>query len=95
MGMDVWKVTMEHICTARQPVRGFLRHLSLYVDYEDGWGGSFESNAFFEAFEEDLEEKAKEYASDKGLSKDDAERVVAWVRNLPWEDGAISLNVNW
>ena len=54
-----------------------------------------ESNAFFEALEDDLERKAKAYAFNEKLSRDDAEKVVLWVRNLPWEDGALSLNVNW
>ena len=94
MSMYVWRVKTEYIDAPKEPVRDFLDAL-IMEGFHDTWGGVVESNAFFEAFEEDLEEKAREYTSEKRLSKDDAEKVVSWVRNLPWEDGAISLNVNW
>ena len=94
MGLDVWLVKMEHLDSPKEPVRGFVNALIL-EGFDDTWGGVVESNAFFEAFEEDLGKKAQEYASEKHLSRDDAEKVVSWVRNLPWEDGAVSLNVNW
>ena len=94
MSMYVWRVKTEYINAPKEPVRGFLDAL-IMEGFHDTWGGVVESNAFFEAFEEDLEEKAREYASEKRLSKDAAEKVVSWVKNLPWEDGAISLNVNW
>ena len=94
MGMDVCAVKTEHIDSPKEPVRGFVN--SLILDgFDDTWGGVVESNAFFEAFEDDLERKAKAYAFDEKLPRDDAEKVVLWVRNLPWKDGAISLNVNW
>ena len=94
MSMYVWRVKTEYIDAPKEPVRDFLDAL-IMEGFHDTWGGVVESNAFFEAFEEDLEEKAREYTSEKRLSKDDAEKVVSWVKNLPWEDGAISLNVNW
>ena len=94
MSMYVWRVKTEYIDAPKEPVQDFLDAL-IMEGFHDTWGGVVESNAFFEAFEEDLEEKAREYASERRLSKDDAEKVVSWVRNLPWEDGALSLNVNW
>lgn len=94
MGLDVWVVKMEHVDSPKEPVRGFLDDL-IREGFDDTWGGVVESNAYFEADEEDLERKAKAYAFDEKLSREDAEKVVSWVRNLPWEDGALSLNVNW
>ena len=94
MSMYVWRVKTEYIDAPKEPVRDFLDAL-IMEGFHDTWGGVVESNAFFEAFEGDLEEKAREYASEKHLSKGDEEKVVSWVKNLPWEDGAISLNVNW
>ena len=94
MGMDVWVVKMEHVDAPKGLVRDFLDAL-IMEGFDDTWGGVVESNAFFEAFQEDLEEKATEYAARNGLSKENAEKVVSWVRKLPWEDGAVSLNVNW
>ena len=94
MGMDVWVVKMERVDSPKGPVRDFLDAL-IMEGFDDTWGGMVESNAFFEAFQDDLEDKARKFASDRMLSKYDTLKVVAWVMSLPWEDGAISLNVNW
>ena len=94
MGMDVWVVKMERVDSPKEPVQGFVNALIL-EGFDDTWGGVVESNAFFEAFEDDLEKKAKAYAWEQGLSREDGDKIVSWVKNLPWEDGAISLNVNW
>ena len=94
MGMDVWMVETKHIDSPKEPVRGFVNSLIL-EGFHDTWGGVVESNAFFEVFEDDLERKAKAYAWEQRLSREDGDKVVGWVRNLPWKDGAISLNVNW
>ena len=94
MGLDVWVVKMEHVDSPKEPVRGFVNALIL-EGFDDTWGGVVESNAFFEAFEDDLEKKVKAYAWEQGLSREDGDKVVSWVKNLPWEDGAVSLNVNW
>ena len=55
MSMYVWQVKTEFIDAPKEPVRDFLDALIL-DGFDDTWGGVVESNAFFEAFEDDLEQ---------------------------------------
>ena len=59
------------------------------------WGGGWNGNVFFEAVKDNFEHKAREYASEKGLSQEDTATLVSWVRNLPWEQDDITLTLNW
>ena len=96
MGMDVWVVKMEHIDSPKGLVKDFLFQLAINVDWDDDvWGGGWNGNVLFEAFRDDLERKAREYASEKSLSQEDMAILVSWVRNLPWERDDITLTLNW
>lgn len=94
MSMYVWRVKTEYIDAPKEAVRDFLDAL-IMEGFDDTWGGVVESNAFFEAEQDDLLRKAKAYAWERGLPREEGDKVVEWVRKLPWEDGALSLNVNW
>ena len=94
MGMDVGVVDIEYLETPRRPVSGFLSELA-GEDLDEGWIGGWDGNVFLQIFQEDLERRAREYASEQGLSQDDVDKLLSWVGGLPWKDGAISLNVNW
>ena len=83
MGLDVGIVSIEYMNTPRQPVSGFLSELA-EEDLHEGWSGSWEGNAFLQIFQEDLERRAREHASERVLSQDDAEKLSAWVKGLPW-----------
>ena len=95
MGMEVWVVKMHHVDSPKGIVKDFLFQLAVDIDFYDGWGGGWLGNAFLEAVKDDLERKAKEYASEKGLSQEDTATLVSWVRNLPWERDDITLTLNW
>ena len=96
MGMDVWVVKMEHVDSPKGPVKDFLFQLAINVDWDDDvWGGGWNGNVFFEAVRDDFERKAREYASEKGLSQKDTAALVSWVEALPWERDDITLTLNW
>lgn len=94
MGLDVGVVKIERMDTPRQPVSGFLSELA-GEDLPEGWSGGWEGNAFLQIYQEDLERRAKEYASVQVLSQDDTEKLTEWVRGLPWEKHVIMLYLNW
>ena len=96
MGLDVWVVKMEHVDSPTGLLKDFLFDVAESLDWDyDGWGGGWEGNAFIEVFKEDLGGRAWDYAWERGLPREEGDKVVEWVRKLPWEDGALSLNVNW
>ena len=94
MGLDVGIVNIEYMNTPKEPVSGFLADLAV-EDLSEGWSGGWEGNAFLQIFKEDLERKAGDYASEQGLSQDDAEKLTAWVRSIPWKRHDIMLYLNW
>ena len=95
MAMDVWKVTMEHVDSPKGIIRDFLFHLAVDIEAHDGWGGGWLGNVFFETYRDDLDRRALDYASEKGLSQEDTAALVSWIRNLPWERDDITLTLNW
>ena len=94
MGLDVGIVNIKYLDAPIQPVSGFLSELA-GEDLYDGWGGGWDGNAFLEIYQEDLERRAREYALGQGLSHDDKDKLMAWVRALPWERDDIMLHLNW
>lgn len=94
MGLDVGVVKIESMDTPRQPVSGFLSELA-GEDLPEGWSGGWEGNAFLQIYQEDLERRARNYASERGLSQDDSEKLGAWVKGLSWEGHVIMLYLNW
>ena len=96
MGMDVWVVKMEHVDSPKGLVKDFLFQLAINVDWDDDvWGGGWNGNVFVEAVKDNFEHKAREYASEKGLSQADTATLVSWVEALPWERDDITLTLNW
>ena len=94
MGLDVGIVDIEYMDRPKEPALGFLAELA-GEDLPEGWSGGWEGNAFLQIYQEDLERRAKEYASAKGLSQDAADSLLSWVRGLPWEKHVIMLYLNW
>ena len=62
MGLDVRVVKVKYTETPKEPVRSFLFELAA-GDFEVGWGGGWDGNVFLEMYREDLERRAREYAS--------------------------------
>ena len=97
MGMDVWKVTMERVDSPKGIIRDFLFHLAVDIEAHDGWGGGWLGNVFIEVFKDDFESTAFDYAAEKGLSHEDMQTLVSWVKALPWneEEDDLTLTINW
>ena len=96
MGLDVWVVKMEHVDSPTGLLKEFLFDLTENLDWGyDGWGGGWEGNAFIEVFKEDLGGRAWDYASKQSLSQTDVNRLLFWVKDLPWERDDIMLHLGW
>ncbi len=94
MALDIGVVTIRYLERPVGPVREFLFELA-GGDLDEGWSGGWDGNVFLEMIREDLERKARDYASGQGLSQDDAKELLGWVRGLPWERDDIMLHLNW
>ena len=94
MGLDVGVVDIEYLETPRRPISGFLSELA-GEDLDEGWIGGWDGNVFLQILQEDLERRAREYASEQGLSQDDVHKLLSWVGGLPWEGHDIMLYLGW
>ena len=94
MGMAIWAVQTEHIDSPKGPVRDFLFELA-GEDLPEGWIGGWDGNMFLQMIREDLERRARDYASEQRLSQDDAKELLGWVRDLPWERDDIMMHLGW
>lgn len=94
MGLDVGVVKIKYTEAPKEPARSFLIELAA-GDFGVGWGGGWDGNVFLEMYKEDLEGRAREYASQYNLSHCDAAKVLSWIRGLPWEGDDIMLHLNW
>ena len=94
MGLDVWAVETKHIDSPKGSVREFLFDLA-GEDLPEGWIGGWDGNVFLQILREDLERRARDYASERLLSQADVDRLLSWVKALPWEREDITLHLGW
>jgi len=94
MGIDVGVVRISYLQRPAEPTYSFLGWLATHAGY-DGWGGGWDENAFLEIDRRRLRARARAYAQQQGMSPDDLEQLLSWVRELPWDGGTIMLHFNW
>ena len=94
MGLDVGVVNIKYIVAPTEPARGFLFDLA-GGELNEGWIGGWDGNVFLQILREDLERRAREYASGQSLSRDDSGKLISWIEDLPWEQDDITLHLNW
>jgi hypothetical protein len=85
MGLDVGKVTIEHLPRPAGLANDFAWHLAEKASC------SGEGNAFGFYRRSELEEQAKTFASELGLDE-----IKEWIGSLPWgKSGYLILTFNW
>ena len=94
MGIHVGVVKVEYLERPKEPIYGFLSTLLEGVGCED-WGGSWDGNAIREISRRRMLAKARVYARRQSLTQADYEKVVAWVKGLPWDGDTIMLHLDW
>lgn len=96
MGLDVGVVKISYLERPSQPIYDFLWHV---VDQAgcDGetWGSAWEGNAFVELPLDTMLTKAQTYIQEHNLSQTDSDKLIAWVRGLPWKGDTAMLHLNW
>jgi len=94
MGLDVGVVKIEYLSRPAEPMYDFLWRLAEDAGGAD-WGGSWQDNSFVEMTRRRMLSKARTYAREKDLPQEDTDRLVAWVRGLPWDGDTVMLHLNW
>ena len=94
MGVDVGVVRINYLQRPREPTYSFLYELA-GDNYCDFWGGGWEGNAFLEITRRRMLSKARSYAKRKALPEEDLEKVIWWVKGLPWDGDTVMLHLNW
>ena len=93
MGLDVGVVNIKYLERPGQPIYDFLWQVA---EPDPGnWGNSWEGNAFLETTRRRMLTKARKYIKDNGLAQDDTDKVISWVRGLPWVGGTVMLHLGW
>jgi hypothetical protein len=94
MGLDVGVVKVAYLDRPPEPIYEFLRKLA-YEAGEGSWGGAWEGNAFVEYYRAAMLSKARGYARKQHLTKDESDKLLDWVRGLPWDGNTVMLHLNW
>jgi len=87
MGLDVGKVDIEYLLRPGGIAYEFAKELACEAScVGDG-------NAFGFYLRDEMEERAKEFAEDRGVSD---KELMDWIATLPWdEDNYLTLTFNW
>jgi len=87
MGLDVGKVNIEYLPRPAGIAYEFAKQLACEAScVGDG-------NAFGFYLRDEMEERAREFAEDKGASE---RELMDWIATLPWdEDNYLTLTFNW
>lgn len=93
MGLDVGVVSIKYLERPDQPIYDFLWQVAEYDS--QNWGEVWDGNAILETTRSWMLNKARKYIRDNRVTKEDADKVVAWVRGLPWVGGTIMLHLGW
>lgn len=94
MGLDIGIVRIEYLNRPMEPIYSFLSELAMDAGC-DSWGGFWEGNAFVELMRRAMLSKARAYSRKQSLPKDDLDKLIAWVKGLPWDGNTIMLHLNW
>ena len=88
MALDIGVVTLKYLERLTGPTYKFACHLAEYY-WEADWQFGEEGNTLAQYLPKTLERLAKEFAAvSEGLQSDEKAAVLAWVKALPWDDGA-------
>ncbi|MDW8003066.1 MAG: hypothetical protein RMJ39_10495 [Deltaproteobacteria bacterium] len=91
MGLDICVIRETILPRPSGIVYDFAWHLAeqaaLYCGGED--------NSLYPYLREQLEEEARNFADSNGLTADQLNEILAWLRSLPWDGDYIMLHFNW
>ena len=97
MSLSVGVVRINYLEVPQPPVSDFLKDLTMNPNLgaEDGnyWGGGWSENTFLEFELEALVEGAKIWCDDKDVEDSGRTALVAWVFDLPSNEGYVMLHL--
>ena len=94
MGLDVGTVRFEY---SNSPT-GIRRKFAWYLAenyYDAHWGLAEAENIIAEYTLDALLSFANAYATSENIDAADQAAIDAWIRQLPWRDGHITLHFSW
>ena len=103
MGLDVGVVKFQYLDSPDELLREFLRHLRMRTQFDDEiWQVSEGMNTIVEVTRPDMLRHATEFVSEDEIDKAGEQRIMDWIRDLPWDEGmgdegedVIALHVSW
>ena len=103
MGLSVGVVKFQYLDSPDELLRDFLRHLRMRTQFDDEiWQVSEGMNTIVEVTRPDMLKHVKEFVSDDKTDKPGEQRLMDWIRDLPWDEGmgdegedVIALHLSW
>ena len=86
-------VRFDYLKTPKGTILDFLEFLADNSDEADWQLGAYH-NVIVEYASENLLAQVDAFEKEKALSPDAKAKVLAWVSQLPWKDGVITLHVD-
>ena len=93
MGLDVGTVRFDYLKTPKGTILDFLEFLADNSDEADWHLGAYH-NVIVEYESANLLAQVAAFANEKAVSPGAKAKVLAWVSQLPWKDGVITLHLD-
>ena len=84
MSLSIGVVRIEYLDYPGRAANGFARHLATEWDNET-WRVVDEGHLFIEIYRDHMIDRATQYIASESLATPDADEILGWVRNLPWD----------
>ena len=84
MSMDMAVVKRERLEYPGHAAHGFARRLATQWDI-DTWRVMDEGHVFIEIYRDHMIDRATQYIESENLGTSEADEILGWVRNLPWD----------
>ena len=84
MSMSIAVIRRESLNYPGRAANGFARHLATEWDNQI-WKVEDEGHVFIEIYRHHMIDRATRYIASENLETSEANEILGWVRNLPWD----------